>query len=69
MSKPVVVNFDIETNKLTEREMNAAELKEYQAKCAEKDAIKTELDAKAQLKSDLLYRLGITAEEAQLLLS
>lgn len=69
MSKPTVVNFDIETNELTEREMTAAELKAYEAKCAQMDALKAEAEAKAQAKAELLARLGITAEEAALLLA
>lgn len=43
---------------------------DFQAKCkAEADAKEAELKAKAQAKSDLLERLGITADEAKLLLA
>ena len=69
MSRPTTVNYDIATGELTEREMTAAEYKEYQAECAKIDAIKAEIDAKAQAKAEVLARLGITAEEAQSLLS
>ena len=69
MSKPITVNYDIETGELTEREMTATELKEYQAQCAKVDELKAEIEAKAQAKAELLDRLGITAEEAALLLS
>lgn len=69
MSRPITVNFDIATNELTEREMTAAEYKDHQAQVAKYDEAKAKAKTKADAKAELLARLGITAEEAQLLLS
>jgi len=50
------------------REMNDAELAEHELRMAEAVAKEAEAEAKATAKAALLERLGITAEEAQLLL-
>lgn len=69
MTKPIIQFHDLETNEIIEREMNAAELKEANARKAEAEA-RTELDAtKAAEKAALLAKLGITEDEAKLLLS
>jgi hypothetical protein len=58
-----------ETNEVIEREMNDAEFAQYEADQAEA-AERAEAEAtKAAEKAALLERLGITAEEAKLLLS
>ena len=58
-----------ETGEQIEREMNAAEYAQYEADQAERVARLAELEAKAEAKAALLTRLGITADEAALLLS
>jgi hypothetical protein len=60
---------DIETDEVIDREMNDEEFAKYQARQLEKDAEQAQADAKATAKTALLDRLGITAEEAVLLLS
>lgn len=69
MTKPIITIHNAETNEITEREMNAAEFKEYEARQKREADIKAEAEAKASAKADLLEKLGITAEEAKLLLS
>jgi hypothetical protein len=59
---------DTNTNEVIDRNMNAEELKNYKAMTKEKAAIDQEIKDKAIAKSALLERLGITAEEAALLL-
>ena len=54
---------------ITEREETAAEKKEREAFIAKQAELAAEAEAKATAKAALLDRLGITAEEAQLLLS
>ena len=54
---------------ITERDETAAEKKIREAKAQEIAAKLAEADAKATAKAALLNKLGITAEEAQLLLS
>ena len=65
--------INIETGEVIERELNADELAQQAADEAAAQVIQAaeqaEAEAKAQAKAELLQRLGITAEEAQLLLS
>jgi hypothetical protein len=67
-SRPMVRIHDLETNEIIDREMNDTEFEAYQADqdaLAEKAAAEA---AKAAEKEALLTRLGITADEAKLLL-
>ena len=57
-----------ETGEESEREMNADELKVYQEESQAYAAKKDAEESKASQKAALLERLGITAEEAALLL-
>jgi F0F1-type ATP synthase membrane subunit b/b' len=68
MAKPIVriyTSFD----EYIDREMNDAEYKVYQADQKELEVKQAAAEAKATAKAALLDRLGITAEEATLLLS
>lgn len=68
MTKPMIRIHNTETNEVIDREMNADELKQWeldQAKAAQDFA---EAEAKANAKAALLAKLGITADEAALLL-
>ena len=58
-----------ETNEVIDREMNDAEFAQYQADQSTEVARKAEAEAKATAKAALLTQLGITAEQAKLLLS
>ena len=69
MSNPIIRIHNTETDEVIDREMTDAEfeqLKSDQARHAQKAA---ELQAKATAKAALLERLGITEDEAKLLLS
>ena len=69
MTRPMVRIHNSETNKVIDREMNDAEFAKHEAdKKAYATAI-AEAEAKAQAKAELLERLGITADEAKLLLA
>jgi hypothetical protein len=59
---------NIETNEVIDREMNDEEFATYEAHQAATLAIQNEQDAKQTEKAALLKKLGITAEEARLLL-
>lgn len=66
--RPMIRIHNLETNEIVDREMNDDEfemLKEDQARQAMKQA---EAEAKAAEKQALLDKLGITADEAKLLL-
>lgn len=69
MTKPFITIHNVETNEIIEREMNSEEFEIYEmeqkAEADRKSAkLKTETD-----KAALLSRLGITKDEAKLLLS
>jgi hypothetical protein len=69
MTKPQVKIVNCETGEIVEREMNAEELAQM-AKDAEAFAQhKAQAEAKATQKAALLDRLGITEDEAKLLLA
>lgn len=68
MSRPTVRIHDIKTDEVIDREMNDEEFTEYEARELEKQAERTEAEAKAAKRAELLDRLGITEEEARILL-
>ena len=69
MSKPTIQIHNIETGEIIERDMNAEELAKYNESIEAADNMQAEAETKATAKAALLDRLGITAEEATLLLS
>jgi hypothetical protein len=70
MKRPIVrIKTGTEIDQFIDREMNDDEFAQYEIDQANYKAAKAEAEAKANAKADLLNRLGITAEEAQLLLS
>lgn len=69
MTNPLITIHNVQTGEIIEREMTAAEFAEWQAQQEEAQAqvvAKAEAEAKRQA---LLKKLGITEEEAKLLLS
>ena len=69
MSRPKVRIHDLATNEIIDREMNDAEFAEYQAKLETEQQLQAEVQARAEAKAALLAQLGITEEQAKLLLS
>jgi len=68
MTKPIVRFHNSQTNEIVDREMNDAEFAQYQA---DQVAQVAETEAAAQAaatRQALLTRLGITEEEARILL-
>jgi hypothetical protein len=59
---------NIEIDEIIDREMNNQEFAAYEAEQAAQATAQAAAEAKATAKAALLTRLGITAEEAQLLL-
>ena len=68
-TRPMVRIHDTSTDEIIDREMNNDEFAKYEAKIAEKQIKDAEIAKQDLAKSALLNRLGITAEEAALLLS
>jgi hypothetical protein len=64
-----ILEHNVETGQAVERNMTKAEADQYAADQAAQIAKVTEAQAKATEKAALLDRLGITADEAALLLS
>jgi len=69
MAKPMVRIHNQATNEVVDREMNDAEFAQYQADQAAQATAQAEAEAKATAKAALLEQLGITEEQAKLLLS
>ena len=68
MSKPMIRIHDLATDEVIDREMNNEEFAAYEADQAVEATRKAEAEAKESARQALLTKLGITAEEAQLLL-
>jgi hypothetical protein len=69
MTKPLITIHNVETGEIQTREMNTKEFAQYQAE-QEIEATKAAAEAaKAADKAALLAKLGITEDEAKLLLS
>jgi hypothetical protein len=60
---------DLETNEVIDRQMNDQEFAAYEADQAARATAQAEVEAKATAKAALLAQLGITEEQARLLLS
>ena len=67
-TRPLIRIHNCETNEIIDREMNDTEFAQYEADKATELAKQAEAEAKAAEKQALLDRLGITADEAKLLL-
>jgi len=68
MTKPMIRIHNTETDEIIDREMTDAEYSAFEAEQNAKKAKQTEEVAKEAAKADLLAKLGITADEAKLLL-
>ena len=69
MANPIIREHNIETNEIIDREMTDNEFTSYKNTKAALVKEQAEAEAKDEAKADLLKKLGITAEEAALLLS
>ena len=57
-----------ETDEVIDREMTAAEFKQYEADQAAQAAAKAEAETKETAKAAILDRIGLTADELKLIL-
>ena len=73
MTTPIAIEVNCETGIVTERPLTADEIAANEAAAAQAEADRLAAEAqsatKAQAKAALLEKLGITADEAALLLS
>ena len=66
--KPMIRIHNLETDEIIDREMTDAEFAQYELEQEKEQKLQAEVEAKAKQKAALLDRLGITADEAKLLL-
>ena len=68
LDKPIIRIHDLSTNEIIDREMNDAEFAQYKANQEAELIQKAEAEAKEAARQAILDRLGLTADEAKLLL-
>lgn len=66
--RPMVRIHNVETNEIIDREMNDAEFAQYQADTEAEAQRQAEAEAKAAARQAILDRLGLTEDEAKILL-
>jgi ABC-type amino acid transport substrate-binding protein len=69
MTKPTISEFNCELGEIVVRELSKKEIDQIAIDKANAKTELVEAEAKAQAKAALLDRLGITEDEAKLLLS
>ena len=69
MTRPMIRIHNLETDELIDREMNDVEFAQYEADQAARVVQQAEAEAKATARAALLAQLGITEEQARLLLN
>ena len=69
MTKPIITIHNVSTGEILKREMTEAEIAQRIKDEAEAFANQQQQAASAEAKAALLDKLGITADEAKLLLS
>jgi hypothetical protein len=69
MTRPIIRIHDMATNEVIDRQMNDAEFAQYEVEQAARATAKAEAETRATAKAALLTQLGITEEQAKLLLS
>jgi hypothetical protein len=67
-TRPIVRIHDLATDEVIDREMNDAEFAEYQKDKAAQAIIQAEAEARETQRQAILERLGLTADEAKLIL-
>ena len=68
MTKPIIRIHNVELDEVIDREMTNAEFAQYKADQANALEVKTEAESKAEQRQAILDRLGLTADEVNLLL-
>jgi hypothetical protein len=68
LTRPMIRIHDLSTDEVIDREMNNDEFAQYEADKAAQAIAKAEAEAKETAKAAILDRLGLTADEAKLLL-
>jgi hypothetical protein len=69
MTKPLVRIHNTQTDEVIDKEMTAAQYTQYQKDAKDWEALLVEAETKTAQRFALLERLGITEDEAKLLLA
>lgn len=69
MTKPMIRIHNAQTDEIIDREMTDSEYTDHLKELDKRAQFQSEIDAKKEARNALLERLGITEEEAKLLLS
>jgi hypothetical protein len=69
MTKPTIKIHNATTGEIIERELNEQELQAHNEQLAKEAADRAAAEAKETARAAILDRLGLTAEEATILLS
>ena len=64
----MIIEHNVTTGEIIERDLTAAELKQLEKDQAQAAAKQAEAQAKESARAEILDRLGLTAEEAAILL-
>ena len=68
MTRPKIRFHDSQTDEVIDREMNDVEFEQYKLDKAAVEALQAEAEAKEIARTQILDRLGLTADEAAILL-
>jgi hypothetical protein len=68
MANPIIREHNIQTNEVIDREMTDDEFTKFKADKAKVVAEQLEVKAKTTARQEILDRLGLTADEAAILL-
>lgn len=68
MTRPIIRIHDLELNEVIDREMTVAEFKVYQTELENNAAKELAVQTKEAERQAILDRLGLTADEAKLIL-
>ena len=68
MTRPIIRIHNTETNEVIDREMTAAEFKQYETDQKAQREIEVQNQAKETAKAAILDRIGLTADELKTIL-
>jgi hypothetical protein len=68
MTNPTITIHNLESGEIVTRDLNAKELAEYEETKTRSEERRADIQAQSDAKAALLERLGITEDEAKLLL-
>jgi hypothetical protein len=68
LTRPIIRIHNVGTDEIIDREMNDAEFAQYETDKADQLAKQAEAETKEAAREAILDRLGLTADEAKLLL-